>query len=441
MKIAYVAAGAAGMYCGSCLHDNVLAAALLRRGEDVLLIPTYTPLRTDDPNVSLPQLFLGGINVYLQQKFALFRHTPRWLDRFLDTPRLVSWLAARGASTAPEELGDLTVSMLEGDRGYQRKEMDRFVDWLATDVKPDVVHLSNSMLSGMAQSMRRRLGVPIVCTLSGEDIFLEKLREPHYTRARELLKQAGSHVDRYVALNEYYADFMSDYLAVERERVAVIPHGVDVERFPARNRGDDGPLVIGYLARVDPAKGLHQLVEAFCRLAQDRELVERRPLKLRVAGYLSQRDRPYVEEQRRRIAEAGLEGSFEYVGEVDFAGKVAFLHSLDVMSVPGVYAESKGISILEAMACGVPVVVPEHGTFPEMLEDIGGGLMFEPGNVESLAEPLKRLALDSELRCRLGEGGRQAIAERYTADGMAERTVELYAELTGAAEVQSASSE
>ena len=71
MRIAYITAGAAGMYCGSCLHDNTLAAALLELGEDVVLVPTYTPLRTDEPDVSIDRVFFGGINVYLQEKVPL----------------------------------------------------------------------------------------------------------------------------------------------------------------------------------------------------------------------------------------------------------------------------------------------------------------------------------------------------------------------------------
>ena len=84
MRIAYLAAGAAGMYCGSCLHDNTLAAALLKQGEDVVLLPIYTPIRTDERDVSQPRVFIGGINAYLQQAVPLLRRTPVWLDRWLD---------------------------------------------------------------------------------------------------------------------------------------------------------------------------------------------------------------------------------------------------------------------------------------------------------------------------------------------------------------------
>ncbi|MCH7750673.1 MAG: glycosyltransferase, partial [Planctomycetes bacterium] len=250
MKIAYLAAGAAGMYCGSCLHDNTLAAKLLELGEDVVLVPIYTPIRTDEADVSLKRVFFGGINVYLQQKWALFRHTPRWLDRWLDHPALLGSLGGRASSVDPAQLGDLTVSMLRGEAGNQRKELDKLVDWLLEEVRPDVVHLSNSMMLGLARRIGQRCGPPVVCSLSGEDIFLEKLQQPHYDQARELLRERAADVNAFVALNHYFADYMAEYLDVDRSRVHVIAHGLNLEGHGQRNLiSPTAAPRIGYLAR------------------------------------------------------------------------------------------------------------------------------------------------------------------------------------------------
>src|SRR4051794_38503176 len=229
MRIAYITAGAAGMYCGSCLHDNTLAAALIALGEDVLLVPTYTPVRTDEPNVSIDRIFFGGINVYLQEKVPLFRHTPWWFDRMLDNPALLERLSRRAGSVDPMQLGGMTVSMLQGEAGNQRKEIEKLVHWLLTDVKPDIVHLSNSMQIGMARMIREHCGPPVVSQLSGEDLFLEKLRPPFYEEARAHLRERAAEVDAFVALNHYYADFMANYLAVDRAKVHVIPHGLNLD--------------------------------------------------------------------------------------------------------------------------------------------------------------------------------------------------------------------
>ena len=427
MKIVYLAAGAAGMYCGSCLHDNTLAAALLAAGHDVLLVPTYTPIRTDETDVSQKRVFFGGINVYLQQKSALFRHTPWLVDSVLDSPALINYATRGGPSVEAEKLGDLTVSMLSGKQGRQRKELAKLVHWLRKDAQPDIVHLSNSMFVGMAAAIKE-LGVQVVCTLSGEDLFLEKLPPPHYEHARRLLREQARHVDAFVAMNGYYADFMSEYLSVPRERVHVIPHGLQLEGHGTRRSTDEEPFTIGYLARICPEKGLHLLIAAVEQLLEDGQLP---PVRLRAAGYLGEADRPYMDKILDRTRRWPRPELFHYLGEVDRPGKIGFLQSLHVLSMPSVYRESKGLSVLEALANAVPVVVPDHGTFPELVADTGGGLLHSPEDPSALAGALRKLILDRRLAASLGGSGQAAIRQRYQAAEMAAKTAELYRQLLG----------
>jgi glycosyltransferase involved in cell wall biosynthesis len=460
MRIAYIAAGAAGMYCGSCLHDNTLAAALLELGEDVLLVPTYTPLRTDEANVSIDRVFFGGINVYLQQKSALFRHTPWWLDRVLDSPALLN-VATRGAgSVDPTKLGDMTVSMLRGEQGNQRKEIEKLVHWLIHDVKPDIVHLSNALQLGMARLLRERCGPPVVCQLSGEDVFLEKLPPPHYDEARAQLRERAGDADAFVAINRYYADYMVEYLAIDRSRIHVIPHGLHLDGHaklqslagphlanddtrglqqpPAppgvsKNASNESAetsskaRVVGYFARICEDKGLHLLVDACERLARRSDVP---PFALHAAGYLGTNESAYLENLESRAAAGPLAGRFKYFGELDRDEKIAFLQSLDVMSVPTVYRESKGLPALEAMANAVPVVLPDHGSFSELVADTGGGLLCRPHDPADLAEKIAALLRDPALAAGLGRKGQQAIHDRYHASAMAQRTLDLYQRLT-----------
>ena len=315
--------------------------------------------------------------------------------------------------------------MLHGEEGNQRKEVEKLVRFLADDVRPDVVHLSNSMLVGMAREIRRRLHVPIVCTLSGEDIFLEKLPPPFYQQARDALRERAAQIDAFVSMNRYFADFMAEYLAVDRERIHVIPHGLKLAGHGTRRRDPAArERVIGYFARITPDKGLHLLVEAFKLLSEDRDLP---PLRLRAAGYLGASDRGYLADVKSRLQRWRLDDRFEYAGELDRAGKIAFLQSLDVMSVPTVYRESKGLSILEALANAVPVVLPAHGAFPELIADTGGGRLHEPENPAALALAIKELLLDEAAAEEHGRSGQAAIHARYTAPLMAERTRALYA--------------
>ncbi len=336
-----------------------------------------------------------------------------------------------------------------------RKEIEKLVQWLLDEVRPDIVHLSNSMQIGMARMLRERGGPPVVCQLSGEDLFLEKLPPPYYDEARARLRERAADVDAFVALNRYYADFMAEYLAVDRALVHVIPHGLNltghaVSRPPAEpgaagvtgsqalTRGTarqppalpgvqrDTPRVIGFFARICEDKGLHLLVEACEQLAMRGDVP---PFVLHAAGYLGEGDKPYLESLHKRIAAGQLVGRFKYLGELDRPQKIAFLQSLDVFSTPTVYRESKGLPALEAMANAVPVVLPDHGSFSEMVADTGGGVLHRPHDTADLADKLAELLRDPPCAAQLGLAGQQAIQDRYHAAAMARQTTDLYKRL------------
>jgi glycosyltransferase involved in cell wall biosynthesis len=424
MRIAYITAGAAGMYCGSCMHDNTLAAALRAAGHDALLIPTYTPIRTDEEDVSQKRVFFGGINVYLQQKSSFFRHTPWTLDRLLDARWLLRWVSRFAVKTEASQLGELTLSMLKGEAGNQRKEVDKLVAWLAEEVRPDIVHLTNVILSGMVPELKRRLGVPILGELQGDDIFLEALPEPFRGQALALIHEHCMQMNGFVATCGYYADFMAGYLGLPRERIDVVYPGLNLAGHGgARVERNGPPFTIGYFARICPEKGLHVLVEAFRIL---RQTPGAPPCRLRISGWLGPQYRPYLDELQKQLRSRGLADSFEYVESPDHASKVRFLQSLDVLSVPTTYREPKGLYVLEALANGVPVVQPRHGSFPELIEATGGGLLVAPGDPADLARGLRQMLDDAEGRRRMGAAGQQAVAERFGAETMARQTVEVY---------------
>ncbi|MFQ5676361.1 MAG: glycosyltransferase family 4 protein [bacterium] len=424
MKIAYIAAGAGGMYCGSCIHDNTLAMALQRKGHEVALVPTYAPIRTDEENVSIDRIFYGGLNVYLEEKFSLFRHTPGILDRRLDRPTLLNWLSKKSSSTDAKDLGSLTVSVLQGEEGNQRKELQKLIRWLKEEYKPDLVQLTNSMFLGFAREIKKALNVPVICGVQGEDLFLEELIEPYKSQAHGLLQERAKDADGFIATGSYYAGFMRDYLQVNSEKMHAVDLGINLE---GHGNGDlrlkTDSFVIGYLARVCPEKGLHLLIEAFHKLwkkaGPDR-------IHLKIAGYLGKKDRAYFKKLQQQIADWNMQEAVEYIGEVDRLSKIVFLNSLDVLSVPTVYVESKGIFVLEALANGVPVVQPQHGSFPEIIEKTGGGFLVEPHSPEDLARGLEYLMNDGDCRERLGQQGKEFVHRSLNADKMAEATLAVY---------------
>src|SRR5215510_13193640 len=246
------------MYCGSCSRDNAQALELLARGHQVTLLPLYTPTNPDERNVSERRVLFGGISVYLQQYSSVFRRLPRFLDRLWDSPWVINAVATRSISTDPRLLGDLTVSTLEGERGVLKREFDKLLDWLADEPVPDIINIPNSLLIGLAAPLKRALERPIVCTLQGEDLFLDGLIEPYRTRAIELIRRQVPDVDMFIAVSDYYVPTMSARLGIPPHRIGVVPLGINLSGY-ARRETPNAEFRVGYFARIAEEKGLHVL--------------------------------------------------------------------------------------------------------------------------------------------------------------------------------------
>jgi glycosyltransferase involved in cell wall biosynthesis len=423
MRIIHLTAGTGSFFCGTCLRDHALVKALRRLGHDALIVPMYLPLVLDDSGGREESpLFFGGINVYLQQKSAFFRHTPQWLDDLIDSPALLRQAGRRAGMTNPRELGEMTLSMIEGEHGRQAKELNKLVAWLS-EQKPDVVCLSNSLLIGIARRVCEELHVPIICSLQGEDAFLDTLSEPFRERCWQLVRERAADVVRFVAPSRYYGALMQERLRLAPEKIAVVYNGIDLEGFAPAGAPPKFPTV-GFLARMCPEKGLDTLVEAFIKLAP------RVPhARLKVGGSKTDADRAFVNELAERLEQAGIANAVRFLPNLTHAEKQQFLRGLTVLSVPTRRGEAFGLFVIESLASGVPVVQPKNGAFPELIELTGGGVLYAEGDADSLADSLERLLLDPAQAAELGRGGRQVVNARFTSDAMARNFEELFKQL------------
>ncbi len=449
MRIIYITAGTAGMYCGSCFRDNTLARELIRRGHDVQLVPLYTPTLTDDENVSQRRIFFGGVSVYLEQYVPFFRNSPAWLDQLWDSPLLLKLLSGVTISSSPQQLAEMTLSVLRGEDGYQRKEIEKLMAWLREQPKPDVLSIHDSMLIRLAAPAKKALGCKVVCTLQGEDLFMQGMPEPYRSQAIGLIRDHVQDVDAFVAVSEYYADFMAGWLRVPRARIHAIPAGFDFSGFAPRERfrvtealrGPIRDITIGYLARIAPEKGLHTLCEAYRILRQEMGLPKSRLL---AAGWMGPEQKAYLRSVETRMKQWGLGGEFHYAGSPNREEKIRFLQRLDVFSVPGSYPGdpeiagldlpgSKAMFLPEAMACGVPVVQPRRGAFPEIVEKTGGGILVDWDAAKpmsrAIAEGIHLLWQDPARAEALGRCGVEGVAQHYGAAQLAERSLALYEKL------------
>jgi glycosyltransferase involved in cell wall biosynthesis len=422
MRIVQVSAGTGSFHCGNCMRDNTLVTALRKRGHDAILLPLYLDMVLDEPPQTrgAPLLF-GGINVYLQHKLSLFRKTPRWIDKLFDSPAVLRAAAKGAGMTTAKDLAEVTISSFQGEDGPQVKELDRLADWLKAE-PPDVVSLSTALMLGMTRRIKERTGARVVCTMQGEEAFMDSFPEPYRTRAWDLLSERARDADALIAPTRYYADLMIRRARLDRERVHVVPNGIALDGYSAAPAAPDPP-VLGYLARMIPGKGLGTVVEAFILMRQRGRIPD---LKLRIAGSRTNTDEPFVRKMEARLEEAGLRGEVEFLPNVSREEKIEFLRSLSVFSVPATYGESFGLYLIEALAAGVPVVQPRSGAFPELVEATGGGVICEPNDPAALAEAIESLLLEPERARALGEAGRRAVAERYSVDRMTEGALQVF---------------
>ena len=423
------------MLCGSCIRDNALARALAGRGHDVRLVPLYQRSRTDERSVSEGRIRFGGISVFLQHAAPLFGAVPG-LDRILDSAVLLGFAERFSSTTDPTRLGPLTVTTLEGERGSARRAVEALAESVR-DAGPDVVVLPNSLLLGLAGPLAAATGAPVVVTFSGEDLFLSQLPPADRERALGLMREALDTADHFVGVTEYHARAMADTLGIPDDRVSFVRLGVDAEGFPAEPKvppaaatdGAPRPVTIGFFSRIAPEKGLDRLARAALQLAVQPEIP---PLRVRAAGWMNRAGRGYLDEVRRLFGSDQARVSFEYLGELDRRGKIAFLREADVVAIPATFPEPKGIPAIEAMMAGTPVVVPQQGAYPALLDRAEGGVLARSSEPEDFAAALSQLVLHPERRASVGARGFERVREEHSADRMAEEAEAAFARVLAA---------
>lgn len=432
MNIVQITPGAGAMFCGNCFRDNAFVRAARQQGHTTLMVPLYLPLTLDEEDETRgTPIFFNGVNVYLEQKSEWFRGAPAWLHNLAASPRLLKFASGRATKTRASDLGEITISMIRGEEGNQARELEELIAFLKTQPKPDIICLSNALLAGMARRLKIELKAPIACVLQGEDTFLDALPEPHRAMAWKTLAERCEDIDLFLPPTKYFSRLMGGRLGIPESRLRVVYDGINLDGYQnAASATSDSKTApsptLGYFARMCREKGLDTLVEAFILLKERNEV---KGLKLKVGGGCGPSDQPLVNQLRSRLRAKGFLEDAEFFPNVDRAGKLAFIRSLSVFSVPALYGEAFGLYVIEALASGVPVVQPRHAAFPELVELSGGGVLCEPGNPRALAEALEALLLDPTRSRALGEAGRRSVQEKFNANQMARETMRAFEEV------------
>jgi glycosyltransferase involved in cell wall biosynthesis len=427
MKIVLLTPGTGSYYCGVCMRDNALAKEVIRQGHDAVMLPMYLPLTLDEPsaNAETP-VFFGGINVYLQQRFAIFRKSPRWLDQLLNYRGFLRLAAGRSDMTDGAELGAITLSMLRGEEGNQAKELEELMQWLRAH-QPDSVWLSTALLAGLARRITTELHIPVLCSLQGEDVFLDDLPAPWRERSWDTLAERARDIAAFIAPSRFYGDLMGGRMRLTSDQLRVIPNGITLDGFESPAQSAQPP-VIGFLARFTEGKGLDLVVDAFLEMERRSHFPK---LRLCCIGAMTGEDERFVATLKEKLANAGCAARAEFHPNVSREEKIALLKTLTLLTVPTRYGEAFGLYLLEALAAGVPVVQPRTAAFPEIVEETGGGILFDEMTPASCADAWERLLGNPQEAAELGRRGRERVFQEYSIQQLAERYLDLTTEKSG----------
>lgn len=429
MKIVNIVPGFGGsFYCGNCLRDSVFVKTLKTLGHEAIMLPVYLPLTLHDNQLTCDRpVFYGAVNIYLKQQFRFMRRMPRWLYRFFDSAPILRYAARKSGSTRANGLEEMTISMLKGAEGQQAEELQYLIDYLKHHEKPDVVHLSNSLLLGMAAKIRQELNIPVVCSLQDEDVWIDAMTPDYQQKLWILISEKARDVDAFVAVSNYFAGVMKDKMHIPDDKMFVVPIGVDPDQYEIFTPSTNPPM-IGYLSRLCEDNGLEVLIDAFIELKNN---PAHSHVKLRLSGGKTGDDKAFINKQVKKLKRAGHLDDVEWMDDFQLDSRTNFFQGLTVVSVPVLKGEAFGLYQAESMASGIPVVQPALGAFPEIAENTGGGVIYQPNTSSALASAVASLISDPSKLQEMSKSGRNAVHVHYNASILAEKMVSVYEKVIG----------
>jgi glycosyltransferase involved in cell wall biosynthesis len=429
MKIVYLITGSGGsFYCGNCYRDMIYLRAIRKvPGIQASAIPLYLPPEDIVVESGMDKnVFFGAISMYLREKVSFLKNMPVFFDKIVDSAPMLRMAAKRAGTTRTEGLEDMTLNMIKGENAFPEKELQRLVDYLCKDGKPDVIHLSNALIIGLARQLKRKMDVKIVCSLLNEDDWINEMAEPFQSNAWNLIAREAPNVDAFLTPSKYYKEFFISKTGVRDINFHVVPLGLDPDHEILGVVKNDNWPAIGYFCRINAHNGFDKLVDAFIKL----KLADTLPgLTLHVSGGYTGDDKSFIAKQIRKVKEAGLKSFIRIYPEFHGNSKQQFFSNIDVMSVPVRKYDGYGLYLLEANAAGVPVVQPATGAFPEIIAKTGGGITYSHDDIDGLTESLNRLLNDRVLRAELSTKGKEKVLQELSLEKMSSGLSEVYKSL------------
>jgi glycosyltransferase involved in cell wall biosynthesis len=419
MRILFIVPGSGdSFYCGNCFRDNLQANALRKAGNEVIIMPLYLPLKELTFTGDTP-LFFPATSYYLSQKYFKKRVMPEWINKCLGSDFFLNIAASFSGSTSSEGLEDMTLSMINGDGVAFNQQVGTLVEWIKNHEKPDVVHLSSSLLLGIAKAIKEAVDIPLVCSLQDEEVWIDKLEKRYADIAWKDISDNAKYVDKFITSSEYYKNFLSQRLPLINGIEVVYP-GIDTNKY-ASDQYPDNP-VIGFFYRMNEENGLGILAEAYAKL---RKTGKFNHVRLRIGGGYTATDKKFLKKIQPILAP--YKSSIDWIHTYSLNEHLQFYKEISVICVPLTFNEGVGLYLCEAFAAGRPAIEPATGSFPEIVEN--AGILYTPNSADALAEAMEKLLSDEQL---LSDSRAKALylsESRYNQTVQAQKLYAVYSEI------------
>jgi glycosyltransferase involved in cell wall biosynthesis len=427
MKIVNIVPGFGGtFYCGNCLRDSGYTKSLIKLGNDAIMLPIYLPLNFNhDVEENKTPIFFGAVGIYMRQNFSLFRNMPKWMENLFNSPAMLRFAAKKAGSTRTDGLEEMTISMIMGKDGKQKNELQELIDFLKNHEKPDVVHLSNALLLGLAKEIKAQLRIPVVCSLQDEDVWVDAMKEKYRDKTWNIMAEKAEDVDAFIAVSHYYAGQMKEKMTIPDHKMNVIYIGIEKEIYRYSEPVFDPPA-IGYLSRMFHDHGFGLFIDAYIKLKENEQFKD---VKLKLTGGYTADDKPYVDRQLKKLKKRGLLNDVEIVEKFCKESLSDFFSKVTILTVPVLKGEAFGTYQLESLICGTPLVQPALGAFPEIIEKTGGGAFYSPNTVDALVAKWAEVLSDPEKIKEMSVKGRKSVMENYTTEVLTKEVLRVYEEV------------
>jgi len=430
MKVAYIVPGSGGsFYCGNCHRDRLYVLSIKEiEGITLSAVPIYLPPIGEDFGDEFENpVFFGAVSMFLRERVKMFEHMPSFMDKIFDSSPLLKLAAKKAGATRAEGFEETTLKMIKGNDPARNKEIARLSAYLSESGKPDIVHLSNALIMGLANQIRDLTGSRIICSLQNEDDWIEKMAEPYRSQAWSLIGKESDNIDFFISPSKYFKNFIVGKTGIKPEKIHVVPSGIEESEFQNLPKQNNIPT-IGFYNRLSYLNGLDKLVDAYILIMRENKVPS---LQLHLCGGYTSDNKSFVKEQFRKLRKSGFDGGVKLYSAFHGRQKEEFFSSIDIMSVPVRKPDAYGLYLLIANSAGVPVVQPRTGAFPEIIEMTLGGIIYHPDTVEQLTLSLTEAFMDREKLNELGASGKKTIPNLLSTKSMAQGIVSVYKKALG----------